>query len=77
MERLLWAVGPLEVAAGVDAQAAFSGATQGHVAPYAVVSWFASSWSAWAEVRLPELNGVPLLGDSDWLRIGFSTRITF
>lgn len=69
------AVGAFEVALGVDAQASLTGAAQGHLAPYLIAAWYATDWSAWAEVRLPELHGLHPLGDPDWLRLGFSLRL--
>lgn len=74
VERPLLVLGPVEVALGVDAQAAFSDAHRGHLAPYAVLAWYADTWSAWAELRLPELAGLHPLGDPDFLRLGFSLR---
>lgn len=74
VERPLLVLGPVEVALGVDAQAAFSDAHRGHLAPYAVLAWYADTWSAWAELRLPELAGLHPLGDPDYLRFGFSYR---
>lgn len=74
LERRIATWGAFEIAVGVDMQASFSDAAQGHLAPYAVLSWFGETASAWVEVRLPELNGVPALGDSDYVRLGFSTR---
>lgn len=75
VERSVLVLGALEVAVGVDAQAAFTGAARGHVAPYALVAWYSTAWSAWAEVRLPELDGLKPLGDPDWLRLGFSLKL--
>src|SRR5690606_8427440 len=75
VERPVLVLGPFEVALGVDAQAAFSDAHRGHLAPYAVLAWYADTWSAWAELRLPELAGLHPLGDPDFLRLGFSLRL--
>lgn len=68
-------LGAFEVAIGVDAQVAFTDAARGHLAPYAVISYYGDSWAAWTEIRLPELHGLQPLGDPDWLRLGFSVRL--
>lgn len=75
VERPVLVLGAFELALGMDAQASFSGAAQGHLAPYAVAAYYADSWSAWLEVRLPALDGIPILGDPDYLRIGFTARL--
>lgn len=74
-ERTVLVLGGFEVAVGVDAQVAFSDASTGHLAPYAVLAYYGPAWSAWAELRLPHLDGVPVLGDPDYLRFGFSMRL--
>lgn len=75
IERPVLVLGALEVALGVDAQANFSNAASGHLAPYVLLAVYQETWSAWAEVRLPELYNVPVLGDPDYLRVGFSLRL--
>lgn len=74
VERPIAVLGPVELALGVDAQVALSDAHRGHLAPYAVLAWYADQWSAWAELRLPELAGLHPIGDPDFLRLGFSLR---
>ncbi len=71
-ERPVLVAGNLELAVGVDAQAVLTGG-DAHLAPYAIVSWFADTWSAWLEVVFPDL-GVPVIGAPDWLRVGFTMR---
>lgn len=76
LERPLLVLGSLELAVGVDAQAALRGGLEdAHLAPYLIAAAYLDSWSAWAEVRLPELSGIPALGAPDWLRVGFTYRI--
>lgn len=75
LERPVLVLGPVEVAIGVDAQAAFSDAARSHLAPYAVLAYYGADLSAWVELRLPELNGLQPLGDPDWLRLGVSWRL--
>ena len=76
LERPILVVGPLELAISLDAQAVLTGAlADSHLAPYLIVAAYLESWSAWAEVRLPELSGIPVIGSPDWLRIGFTYRI--
>lgn len=79
VERPVFVVGPVELSIGVDAQAVLNAATPGlenaHLAPYGTLAVYQGTWSAWAEVRLPELAGVPVIGASDWLRLGFTTRL--
>lgn len=76
LERSVLVLGALELAVGVDAQAALRGGLEdAHLAPYLIAAAYLDSWSAWAEVRLPELSGIPVLGAPDWLRIGFTYRI--
>lgn len=80
VERPVLVLGPVEISIGVDAQGEigrileldFTGA---HVAPYGTLAVYQDTWSAWAELRLPELAGVPVIGVSDWLRVGFSVRL--
>lgn len=75
-ERPVLVVGALEVAVGLDAQAVLTGSlSDAHLAPYLIVAAYLDSWSAWAEVRLPELSGIPVFGAPDWLRVGFTIRI--
>lgn len=75
VERPLLVLGNLEVAVGVDAQVTLSGGHNAHLAPYLLTAWHSSTWSAWAEIRLPELDGLQPLGDPDWLRLGFSLTL--
>ena len=75
IERPVLVLGAFEVALGVDAQASFTHAASGHLAPYLLTAWYSDSWSAWAEVRLPELDGLQPLGDPDWLRLGITLRL--
>ena len=75
-ERPVLVLGSFEVAVGLDTQAALTGSWEdAHLAPYLIVAAYLESWSAWAEVRLPELSGIPVIGSPDWLRIGFTYRI--
>lgn len=73
VERPVIVLGAFEVAVGVDAQAALRGGDS-HLAPYAIASWYAPTWSAWLEVIFPDL-GVPIIGAPDWLRLGFTLRL--
>lgn len=76
LERAVLTLGPLEVAVGVDAQAALAGSLdEAHLAPYGIVALYLDSWSAWLEVRLPRIASVPLLGSPDVARLGFTYRI--
>ncbi len=74
-ERPVLVLGALELAVGVDAEAVLGGQLDGHLAPYVVAAYYADTWSAWTEVRLPELGGIKPIGDSTWLRAGFTYRI--
>lgn len=74
LERPVWTVGPLELALGVDAQAAYAGGRSGHLAPYVSAAWYANTWSVWGEVFMPH-SGVPIVGRADWFRVGFTWRI--
>jgi len=56
-----------EFSVGVDTLAARSS----HVAPYVLVAYYSTGWSAWFELAVP--NSVPLIGRSNPIRIGFST----
>lgn len=74
-ERPVLVLGDVELALGVDGQAVLTGSwDDAHLAPYMIVAWYGATASAWLEVRLPNLGGIPVLGDSDYLRLGFSTR---
>jgi hypothetical protein len=60
----------------VDAQAVLTGSwDDAHLAPYVILAAYLDTWSAWAEVRLPALSGVPVIGSPDWLRVGFTLRL--
>ncbi len=72
LERPVAVFGGLELAVGVDAQAALRGGDS-HLAPYGIAAYYAPTWSAWLEVMLPDL-GIPVIGAPDWLRFGFSYR---
>lgn len=74
-ERPILVIGDVELAVGVDAQAVLTGSWDAaHLAPYVIVAYYGPQLGAWAEVRPPELSGVPVLGSPDWLRIGVSYR---
>ncbi len=76
IERPVLVVGAVELAVGLDAQTVLTGTlADTHLAPYVIVAAYLNSWSAWAEVRLPHLGSIPVLGSPDWLRVGFSIRI--
>lgn len=66
-------LGSLEVAVGVDAQVGWGDGAGSHLAPYAIVGWYAPTWSAWLEFHLPE-TGIPTLGRPDPWRIGVTFR---
>lgn len=66
-------LGPLEVAVGVDAQAGWGDGASSHLAPYAIVGWYAPTWSAWLELALPD-SRVPTFGRPDPWRVGFTVR---
>ena len=74
VERPLLVLGPVELAIGVDAQAALRSDHGTHLAPYVVAAAYLDTWSAWIELRLPELAGLHPLGDPDYLRFGLSYR---
>lgn len=75
-ERRVLTVGPLEVAVGVDARTVLTGTLDdASLAPYGIVAVYLETSSYWLEVRLPQLAGVPVIGSSDWLRVGFSLQI--
>lgn len=72
-EKRVLVLGAVELAVGVDAQAVLTGGlNDAHLAPYVILAAYLDAWSAWAELRLPELSGVPVLGSPDWLRVGMT-----
>ena len=73
IEQPVYVLGPLEIAVGVDAQVAYDGLRTSFLAPYVVLGWYASAWSAWAEFAIPE-TPVPTLGKPDAWRLGFRVR---
>jgi len=74
-ERRVFTVGPVEIAVGVDARAVLTGTVDdASLAPYGVLAVYLDSSSYWLEVRMPNF-GVPVIGTSDWLRVGFSLQI--
>lgn len=75
-ERPILVLGDVEIAIGLDAQAVLLGnLVDAHLAPYLIAAAYLDTWSAWVELRMPDLAGVPVLGSSDWFRAGFSIRI--
>ena len=67
-------LGGLELAVGLDAQAVLRGTLDdAHLAPYGILAYYSGTWSAWLELRLPEL--APAIGNPEYLRVGFSLRI--
>jgi hypothetical protein len=43
------------------------------LAPYAILGSYQEGYAWWLELRMPQL-GIPLLGTTDFLRVGFSLR---
>lgn len=73
LESNVATVGPVEVAVGVDASVDTRTEDVLAVAPYGVLAIYQEGWSAWLEVRLPQLiPGIPVLGDSQPVRLGFA-----
>lgn len=75
VEQTAFAVGPFEVAIGVDTSVAFRGDSvddQLQFGGYAIVGWYEPGWGVWAELHLPSLT--PVIGNPDWLRVGFTVR---
>jgi hypothetical protein len=75
VEQTAFAVGPFEVAIGVDTRVAFRGATvddQLEFGGYAILGWYQPDWGVWLEVHAPSLT--PVIGTPDWLRVGFTVR---
>jgi len=70
-ERPVWVLGAFEVAVGIDAQAALNGGDN-YIGGYGIFAYYAPTWSAWAELHLPDL--APVIGNPDWLRVGFTYR---
>lgn len=70
-ERPVLVLGGFEVAIGIDAQAALNGGDT-YVGGYGILAYYAPTWSAWAELHLPEL--APVIGNPDWFRVGFTYR---
>lgn len=73
-------LGPVELAIGVDVQGDLAALTAGdlagsHVAPYGILAYYGEDTTIWAELRLPRLGNVPLIGAADALRVGFTHRI--
>lgn len=71
IEKRVLTFGNLEMAVGVDAQAALRGGDS-HLAPYGILALYQPTWSAWIEIMLPTINGIPTLGAPDWLRLGIT-----
>ena len=67
LEVPLMAVGPLEVAIGLDTLAA----ARSHVTPYLAGSWHAPTWSFTAEYGLPQIY---FIGTPAPLRLSFTIR---
>jgi hypothetical protein len=73
VEQPVFVLGPLEFSVGVDAQWAYDGVRTSFFAPYALVGWYASSWSVWAEFALPD-HRIPTFGKPEPWRVGFRVR---
>lgn len=73
VERRVLTLGDLEVAVGVDAQAAWGNAST-HLAPFATLAWYPTWGSVWLEFALPD-SRVPTFGRPDPIRLGFTWRI--
>lgn len=71
-ERPVAVLGPLEIAVGVDAQAALSRPAESIVGGYVSLAAYYPNWSAWAELHLPRV--APVVGNPVWFRAGFSMR---
>ena len=72
LERPIWALGPLEVSIGIDAQAAWNQARTSHLTGYALIGWYEPTRSFWVEFAIP--NVVPVIGRADAIRAGFTVR---
>lgn len=73
LESNVLTLGPAEFAVGMDANVDTRTDEVLSVAPYGVLAIYESGWSAWLEVRLPQLApSIPVLGDSQPLRLGFT-----
>ena len=73
VEQPVMAFGSLEVAIGVDAQVAYGFGRTSFFAPYAIVGWYANSWSVWLEFAIPE-SRIPTFGKPEPWRVGFRYR---
>lgn len=73
VEQPAFVLGSFEFSVGVDAQVAIGATGTAHLTPYALVGWYAPTWSAWFEFHLPE-TGIPTLGRPDPWRLGVTFR---
>lgn len=72
-ERTGWSLWGLEGAYGVQVSLDFSEGEILALSPYTILAYYADDYAIWAELRLPD-NVVPVIGDTDFLRVGFSYR---
>jgi hypothetical protein len=73
IERPVLVIGALELAFGFDARASWADWERSYASPYAILAWYADSWSAWAEFAIPE-SRIPSIGKTDPLRVGVTWR---
>lgn len=73
LEAPVYASGAFEVGFGIDAQLAYGAGRTSFLAPYAVLGWYAPTWSAWAELALPQ-SRFPTFGKPEPWRLGFRVR---
>lgn len=75
VEQTAFALGPFEVAIGVDTRVALRAPTiddQLELGGYAILGWYQPTWGVWLELHAPSLT--PVIGTPDWLRAGFTVR---
>ena len=75
VEQTAFALGPFEVAIGVDTRLAFRAPTiddKLELGGYAILGWYQPTWGVWLELHAPSLT--PVIGTPDWLRAGFTVR---
>ena len=73
LEAPIYVSGPFEVGFGIDTQLGYGAGRTSFLAPYAVLGWYAPTWSVWAELALPQ-SRFPTFGKPEPWRFGVRYR---
>lgn len=75
VERPVVSLAGFSAAVGVDARVVGSDLSDSHLAPYLLLAYDEDTWGLWAQVAMPRLRGVPLLGNPDTFIVGMRYEV--